>query len=40
MRLEGKRFLITGTGGGQRKAAQALFAQERARHRISDSGRA
>jgi meso-butanediol dehydrogenase/(S,S)-butanediol dehydrogenase/diacetyl reductase len=31
MRLEGKRVLITGTGGGQGKAAQTLFAQEGAR---------
>jgi meso-butanediol dehydrogenase/(S,S)-butanediol dehydrogenase/diacetyl reductase len=31
MRLEGKRVLITGTGGGQGKAAQALFAREGAR---------
>jgi NAD(P)-dependent dehydrogenase (short-subunit alcohol dehydrogenase family) len=31
MRLEAKRILITGTGGGQGKAAQALFAREGAR---------
>jgi NAD(P)-dependent dehydrogenase (short-subunit alcohol dehydrogenase family) len=31
MRLEGKRVLITGTGGGQGKAAQALFEREGAR---------
>ena len=31
MRLEGKRVLITGTGGGQGEAAQALFAREGAR---------
>ena len=31
MRLEGKRILITGTGGGQGKAAQASFAREGAR---------
>jgi len=31
MRLENKRVLITGTGGGQGKAAQALFAREGAR---------
>jgi NAD(P)H-dependent FMN reductase len=31
MRLAGKRVLITGTGGGQGKAAQALFAREGAR---------
>ncbi len=28
MRLEGKRVLITGTAGGQGKAAQAMFARE------------
>ena len=31
MRLQGKLVLITGTGGGQGKAAQALFAREGAR---------
>src|SRR5690349_10487727 len=31
MRLEGKRVLITGTGGGQGKAAQAMFEREGAR---------
>jgi meso-butanediol dehydrogenase/(S,S)-butanediol dehydrogenase/diacetyl reductase len=31
MRLEGKRVLITGTGGGQGMAAQALFEREGAR---------
>jgi NAD(P)-dependent dehydrogenase (short-subunit alcohol dehydrogenase family) len=31
MRLEGKRVLITGTGGGQGQAAQAIFAREGAR---------
>jgi NAD(P)-dependent dehydrogenase (short-subunit alcohol dehydrogenase family) len=31
MRLQGKRILITGTGGGLGKAAQALFAREGAR---------
>ncbi len=31
MRLHGKRILITGTGGGQGEAAQALFAREGAR---------
>jgi meso-butanediol dehydrogenase/(S,S)-butanediol dehydrogenase/diacetyl reductase len=30
-RLEGKRVLITGTGGGQGEASQRLFAQEGAR---------
>jgi meso-butanediol dehydrogenase/(S,S)-butanediol dehydrogenase/diacetyl reductase len=30
-RLEGKRVLITGTGGGQGEAAQRLFAEEGAR---------
>jgi meso-butanediol dehydrogenase / (S,S)-butanediol dehydrogenase / diacetyl reductase len=30
-RLAGKRVLLTGTGGGQGKAAQALFAREGAR---------
>jgi NAD(P)-dependent dehydrogenase (short-subunit alcohol dehydrogenase family) len=31
MRLEGKRKLLTGTGGGQGEAAQAMFAREGAR---------
>ena len=31
MRLEGKRVLITGTAGGQGKAAQLMFAKEGAR---------
>jgi len=31
MRLQGKRVLITGTGGGQGKAAQELFVREGAR---------
>jgi NAD(P)-dependent dehydrogenase (short-subunit alcohol dehydrogenase family) len=31
MRLEGKRILITGTGGGQGRAAQVLFEREGAR---------
>ncbi len=36
MRLEGKRVLITGTGGGQGEGAQALFAREGARVRGCD----
>jgi len=31
MRLQGKRILISGTGGGEGKAAQALFEREGAR---------
>ena len=36
MRLDGRRVLITGTGGGQGEGAQALFAREGARIRGCD----